>query len=70
MFILECFLKIIALGFTMDEGSYLRDSWNGLDFFIVTTSIMDMVLATTGMPALKVLRMLRMIRPLRVISHN
>lgn len=63
-------MKIIALGFTMNEGSYLRDSWNGLDFFIVVTSIIDMMLTNTDIPALKVLRMLRMIRPLRVISHN
>ena len=70
LFIFEMVLKIIALGFTMDEGSYLRDSWNGLDFFIVVTSIIDMMLTNTDIPALKVLRMLRMIRPLRVISHN
>ena len=24
----ECIIKIIALGFTMDKGTYLRDSWN------------------------------------------
>ena len=70
LFILEMVFKIIALGFTMDDGSYLRDSWNGLDFFIVVTSIIDMALTNTDIPALKVLRLLRMIRPLRVISHN
>lgn len=70
LFILEMVLKVIALGFAMDEGSYLRDSWNGLDFFIVVTSIIDMMMTNTDIPALKVLRMLRMIRPLRVISHN
>lgn len=70
LFIFECVLKIIALGFTMDAGSYMGDSWNKLDFFIVTTSIVDMMLTNTDIPALKVLRMLRMIRPLRVISHN
>jgi hypothetical protein len=70
LFIVECVLKIIALGFAMDEGSYMTDSWNKLDFFIVSTSIIDMLLTGTEIPALKVLRMLRMIRPLRVISHN
>ena len=69
-FTMECVLKVIALGFAMDEGSYLRDSWNKLDFFIVVTSNIDMMLTNTDIPALKVLRMLRMIRPLRVISHN
>lgn len=28
-------MKIIALGFTMHPGSYLRNGWNLLDFFIV-----------------------------------
>lgn len=69
-FNLECVLKIIALGFAMDDGCYLSDAWNKLDFFIVVTSNIDMALANTDIPALKVLRMLRMIRPLRVISHN
>ena len=70
IFITECVMKIIALGFTMDRGSYLKDSWNRLDFFIVMISIIDMALAATDIPGLKVLRLLRMIRPLRVISHN
>lgn len=70
LFIMEFVFKVLALGFAMDEGSYLRDSWNKLDFFIVSTSIIDMMLTNTDIPALKVLRMLRMIRPLRVISHN
>lgn len=70
LFILEAVLKVIALGFTMDEGSYLSDSWNRLDFFIVVTTVFDMLLAGADIPALKVLRLLRMIRPLRVISHN
>jgi hypothetical protein len=70
LFLTECTLKVIALGFTMDGGSYLHDSWNKLDFFIVVTSVIDMILTNTDIPALKVLRLLRMIRPLRVISHN
>ena len=69
-FIFECILKVIALGFAMDNDSYLRDSWNGLDFFIVVVSVIDMSLSSAEIPALKVLRLLRMIRPLRVISHN
>jgi hypothetical protein len=69
-FIIEMVLKMVALGFVMDGGCYLSDSWNKLDFFIVSTSILDMCLVNTDIPALKVLRMLRMIRPLRVVSHN
>jgi len=28
LFLFECVTKIIALGFIMDEGSYIRDAWN------------------------------------------
>lgn len=35
IFTSECVLKIIALGFVMHPGSYLRNGWNLLDFFIV-----------------------------------
>lgn len=35
-------VKLISLGLIMDDGSYLRDSWNRLDFFIVITSIIEL----------------------------
>ena len=41
-FIVEMTVKLTALGFIMDEGSYLRDSWNRLDFFIVMTSLVEL----------------------------
>jgi hypothetical protein len=28
LFIIEMSFKLIAMGFMMDEGSYLRDTWN------------------------------------------
>ena len=28
LFIIEMSFKLIALGFIMDDGSYLRDTWN------------------------------------------
>jgi hypothetical protein len=70
-FFIECCFKIVSLGFAMDRGSYIRDGWNQLDFFIVATSMIDMAL--TGLVDVgffKILRMLRILRPLRVISHN
>jgi hypothetical protein len=69
-FIIEMVTKLIAIGFIMDEGSYLRESWNQLDFFIVMSSIIDMSLDGFDLPALKILRMLRVLRPLRFITHN
>ena len=35
IYTLEMVLKIIAMGFVMREHSYLMDSWNKLDFFVV-----------------------------------
>ena len=63
-------LKITAKGFVMDSGSYLRESWDKLDFFIVITSIMDMALTGVEIGFIKIFRMLRVLRPLRFINHN
>jgi len=64
------FFKLIAMGLIMDDGSYLRDSWNQLDFFIVSSSIIDMAMTGVEIPVIKILRMLRTLRPLRFINHN
>ena len=69
-FIFEMLFKLIAMGFIMDEGSYLRDSWNQLDYFIVMSSIVDMSLTGVDIPIIKIFRMLRVLRPLRFINHN
>lgn len=68
VFIVECVLKIVSMGFAMDEGSYLRDTWNQLDGFIVFNSILEMALSSSS--NLGVLRMLRVLRALRMISRN
>lgn len=69
-FLLEALTKCISLGFIQDDGSYLRESWNQLDFFIVCASIFDLMFIGVDIPAIKVLRLLRTLRPLRFISHN
>ena len=53
-FATESAIKIIAVGLIMDNGSYLRDSWNILDFFIVISSILDMCLESIDLPIIKV----------------
>ena len=35
IFTLECFMKIIAYGFILHPGAYIRSVWNTLDFLIV-----------------------------------
>ena len=41
VFFLECIAKVLAMGFVLDEGSYLRDNWNKIDIIIVLCSILD-----------------------------
>jgi len=69
-FALESLVKSIAWGFVMDKNSYLRETWNVLDFFIVLSSMIDFAMASIDVPVIKVLRLLRTLRPLRFISHN
>ena len=70
LFGLEAFIKIIAFGFVGDELSYLRNSWNALDFIILIGSIVDISVAAIDLSYLKILRLFRTLRPLRFVSHN
>lgn len=70
IFILECILKVVALGFFFEEATYLRDNWNQLDFLIVSFSIVEISLQGTKLPFIKIIRLTRVLRPLRFISRN
>ena len=37
IFTVEASLKILALGFVLHRGSYLRNTWNIMDFIVVVT---------------------------------
>lgn len=37
IFCLEAGMKIVALGFVLHKGSYLRNGWNVMDFVVVLT---------------------------------
>ena len=63
-------IKAISMGFVMNRGSYLRESWNQLDFTIVIVSWIEFSVAGVEIPVIKILRLLRTLRPLRFISHN
>lgn len=41
IFTTECVIKIIAFGFVMHPGAYLRNGWNLLDFFIVVIGCVE-----------------------------
>jgi len=40
-FVGEAVIKIISMGFVIGENTYLKDSWNILDFVIVFSSILN-----------------------------
>ena len=69
-FLFEAVLKAIVFGVIMDKYSYLRGFWNILDFFIISTSLIDMLLINVNTAGLKIFRLLRILRPLRFISRN
>lgn len=73
IFIMEALIKILGLG-----PSYFKAGWNCFDFFIVSTSIIDLAIeysGSTGNPILRqgpqlirVIRVLRVSRLLRLIK--
>ncbi len=69
-FALEALMKAIAYGFALETRSYLRDSWNQLDFFIVCASLIDLSVSQINIPMIKIMRLLRTFRPLRFVTHN
>ena len=66
IFIIEAILKILALGLR----TYFHSSWNKFDFFVVLTSLVDIILNFIGKEFLYILRigpqLARIFRVLRV----
>ncbi|EUB57745.1 Voltage-dependent L-type calcium channel subunit alpha-1D [Echinococcus granulosus] len=68
IFTFEAILKIVALGFVLQPGAYLRNVWNLLDFTVVITGYIT-VFAQTGTGIdLRTLRAVRVLRPLKLVS--
>lgn len=63
IFILECTLKIIANGFS----GYFYYGWNKFDFFVVSSSIADLVMKNTNQAKVDFLKSFQIIRVLRVL---
>jgi hypothetical protein len=70
LYCVEMILKIIAYGFIMDSGSYMRSSWNVFDFVIVILSIVPFLTDKEEETSfnLSSLRSIRVLRPLRTIT--
>lgn len=64
----ESILKIIAMGFVLHPGAYLRNGWNILDFSIVLIGFVTMIFEEYIEVDVKALRAFRVLRPLRLVS--
>ncbi|KAK6195079.1 hypothetical protein SNE40_000584 [Patella caerulea] len=70
IFCVEASLKILALGFVLHKGSYLRNVWNIMDFIVVVTGFITIVTTSTASSSfdLRTLRAVRVLRPLKLVS--
>ncbi|XP_072749340.1 ca[2+]-channel protein alpha[[1]] subunit T isoform X3 [Anoplolepis gracilipes] len=66
-FSLEMTIKMVAMG-VYGRGTYLADSWNRLDFFIVGAGALEYCLNVENMN-LSAIRTIRVLRPLRAINR-
>ena len=67
IFLIECIIKIIAMGFIMEKRSYLRETWNWIDFIITVISVVSLT-PFVNQEYLKAFRTARVLRPLRSIN--
>jgi len=73
IFLLECVLKVMVMGFYWGENTYLKHNWNVLDFIIVSFSILTWILESFSgfdISFVRGFRALRALRPLRMVSKN
>ncbi|UJR21745.1 hypothetical protein I4U23_024820 [Adineta vaga] len=68
IFCFEAALKIIALGFVLHRGSYLRSPWNAMDFVVVVTGLATISIKKNTSFNLRTLRAVRVLRPLKLVS--
>jgi len=63
----EMLIKIIGMGLFLGKNSYLRSAWNILDFVIVISGLLQLMLDNSSIN-LGGLRAFRILRPLKTIS--
>ncbi|XP_022652390.1 voltage-dependent calcium channel type A subunit alpha-1-like isoform X3 [Varroa destructor] len=68
IFCVEASLKILALGLILHSGSYLRSVWNMMDFVVVASGLVTIVIPDNMDLDLRTLRAIRVLRPLKLVS--
>jgi len=66
IYLLEFIFKSIAYGFVNGDETYLRDSWNVLDFLVIISGLISLFPAIEN--NLYFLRVLKIVRPLKALS--
>jgi len=67
IYTVEMCFKIVALGFILNKGSYMRDPWNIVDIVIIVTGYLPYIISGSSFN-LSALRSLRVLRPLKSIT--
>lgn len=71
IFFLEMCFKVVAQGFALGDGAYIKSAWNQVDFIIVIASLLDLLASSIEqLDSLRILRTLRILRPLRLVSRS
>eukprot|EP01052_Picozoa_sp_SAG31_P010413 SAG31_NODE_570_length_14016_cov_10.573543_4_plen_2093_part_00 len=65
IFVIEFVAKLIGYGFLFTPESYLKNTWNRLDFVVIIGSVVNYLGGNAGF-----VRLLRCLRPLRIINRN
>ena len=70
----ELLLKVFSYGLILNKGSYLRDGWSIIDFFVVAIGWISLIIENTSISSgaapsgLSALRAFRILRPLKSIK--
>ena len=67
IFLIECVVKIIGMGFYKHDRSYLKDPFNWIDFIIVIVSLVSLT-PIANHESFKAFRTARVLRPLRSVQ--
>eukprot|EP00297_Palpitomonas_bilix_P001133 CAMPEP_0113871966 /NCGR_PEP_ID=MMETSP0780_2-20120614/2938_1 /TAXON_ID=652834 /ORGANISM="Palpitomonas bilix" /LENGTH=1686 /DNA_ID=CAMNT_0000857419 /DNA_START=328 /DNA_END=5388 /DNA_ORIENTATION=- /assembly_acc=CAM_ASM_000599 len=68
VFAIEFVFKVIAYGFILHKGSYLRSTaWNWLDFIVLAAMVIDAMPFASDFTLLRLVRNARVFRPLKMV---
>jgi hypothetical protein len=74
IFTFEAIIKIFALGAVCGHKTYFRNAWNILDFIIVVSGIIEVIMVQyksqgVNMRALRILRILRPLKAMKTLPN-